>query len=102
MDAKVIEEMARAISEALMCGYTPTCKYCDQRDPIDRSCGCRLVAHAVYPIARAAALREAAGIARDAYRRAHRSGDENELEPDYIAAAILKEAELGDRNGSVA
>ena len=49
--------------------------------------------NAVWPIARAAALREAAGIARDAYKRAHRSGDENELEPDAIAAALLKEAE---------
>ena len=39
--------------------------------------------------AREDALREAAGVARQAYMRAHRSGDDNSMEPDEIAAAIL-------------
>ena len=38
--------------------------------------------------AREDALREAAGVARQAYMRAHRSGDDNSMEPDEIAAAI--------------
>lgn len=49
--------------------------------------------------AREDALREAAGVARQAYMRAHRSGDDNSMEPDEIAAAIaaLIEPKGGDR-----
>lgn len=51
--------------------------------------------------AREDALREAAGVARQAYMRAHRSGDDNSMEPDEIAAAIhalIDKPKGGDAN----
>ena len=93
MDEKVIEEMARAIDDACV-AWQKAHEYV----PVERwDVPGEVMAKAAYPIARAAALREAAGKAKVAWLSYPRGeiGDadhDNDL-CEWIAAALLKEAE---------
>lgn len=104
MDAKVIEEMARAIDDACV-AWQKAHEYV----PVERwDVPGEVMAKAAYPIARAAALREAAGIidnrashlrsaaAADRARNNPMGGvwyDTRAVEASEHAAALLKEAE---------
>lgn len=81
MDAKVIEEMARALALHFRSENKN-----NSPETIKEATKLFMdAARAAYPFARAAALREAAGIAADEFPMS--------LEGEFIAAAILKEAE---------
>ena len=98
MDEKVIEEMARAIDDACV-AWQKAHEYV----PVERwDVPGEVMAKAAYPIARAAALREAAGIAEkrvDKLQCAINLGGQTagwymaQDEARAIAAALLKEAE---------